>query len=345
MRVLRYSPSARQHGCCVKRERQVLPGAPARAGGRPLPARETQAAHRVSYRDYESCLDKLARYFADLEIEDLEPPVGTERLEEFLEAQWGESAGRTYNKNLSILRDFFKFQVLRGKLHGDPTLPIDRARKRDVYRTTFTNDQVRAIVAAQEELRDRVAVRLLLNYGLRKGALKAIQFKHFDHHRKRLTVFTKGQKVRDLPIPHPAFWFDLERLILDVEAQPAHYLMQRQKTHPVRFEHGKAVEYRVRRWPDEPMGDHGLHDWWYALPRAGRDRRARDDERRADAQGPAHRRAARARRDREPEGRRSCSGTRRSRRPVTCTRTGTSTSSRTRCGPSWRAASESFPPP
>ena len=53
-----------------------------------------------SYRDYESCLDKLARYFADLEISDLEPPVGTQRLEEFLEAQWGESAGRTYNKNL-----------------------------------------------------------------------------------------------------------------------------------------------------------------------------------------------------------------------------------------------------
>jgi Phage integrase, N-terminal SAM-like domain len=84
-----------------------------------------------SYRDYESCLDKLARYFADLEISDLEPPVGTQRLEEFLDAQWGESAGRTYNKNLSILRDFFKFHVLRGNLHGDPTLAIEPARKRD----------------------------------------------------------------------------------------------------------------------------------------------------------------------------------------------------------------------
>jgi integrase len=41
-------------------------------------------------------------------------------------------------------------------------------------------------------------------------------------------------------------------------------------THPVRFEEGKAVEYRVRRWPDQPMGDHGLHSWWYAcLERAG----------------------------------------------------------------------------
>ena len=120
--------------------------------------------------------------------------------------------------------------MLRGNLHGDPTLAIERARKRDVYRTTFSNDQVRAIVASQDELRDRVAVRLLLNYGLRKGALKAIQFKHFDHYRKRLTVFTKGEKVRELPIPHPEFWFDLERLILEFEAQPTHYLMQQQQT-------------------------------------------------------------------------------------------------------------------
>ena len=46
--------------------------------------------------------------------------------------------------------------------------------------------------------------------------------------------------------------------------------MQRQLTHPVRFENGKAVEYRVERWPDKPMGDHGLHNWWYGcLARAG----------------------------------------------------------------------------
>jgi integrase len=67
-----------------------------------------------------------------------------------------------------------------------------------------------------------------------------------------------------------AFWFDLERLILETEAQPSHHLMQRQITHPVLFEDGKATAYRVHRFPDEPMGDHGLHDWWYGcLTRAG----------------------------------------------------------------------------
>jgi site-specific recombinase XerC len=217
-----------------------------------------------SYRDYESILYKLARYFADLEISDLEPPVGTERLEEFLEEQWGERAGRTYNKALSVLRDFFKFQVLRGNLHGDPTLLIERAKTRGVHRETFSDDQRAAILAAQGDMRDRLALRLLLDYGLRKGALQRVQFKHFDHQRRRLTIFTKSGKIRDVPIPHPAFWHDLGRLLIEAEAQPHHHLLPRQKAIPRK---GKTI---MHRFPDQPMGVHGLHDWWYrCLHRAG----------------------------------------------------------------------------
>lgn len=87
-------------------------------------------------------------------------------------------------------------------------------------RTTFSDDQRRATIAGAEGLRDRIALRLLLDYGLRKGALQNIQFKHFDHQRRRLTMFTKGQNVRQLPIPQPPFWLDVERHILDVEARP-----------------------------------------------------------------------------------------------------------------------------
>jgi hypothetical protein len=61
-----------------------------------------------SYRDYGSGLDKLARHFPDLRLEDFEPPTGTERLEQLLDDRWGDGAPRTYNKNLSILKDFFE---------------------------------------------------------------------------------------------------------------------------------------------------------------------------------------------------------------------------------------------
>jgi site-specific recombinase XerC len=217
-----------------------------------------------SYRDYESGLDKLARYFLDLQVEDFEPPRGTELLEEFLDSQWGSGAPRTYNKNLSITKDFFRFQIIRGRLRGDPTLPIERARSRQVYRTTFTEDQCRAIIADQEDLRDRICVRLLLLYGIRKGSLQAIQYKHFDHQRRRLTIFAKGQKVRELPIPHKDFWLDLERHILDAQAMPDHYLLCRQKTIPVGTPDARGRRrVEQRRFPDKPLSGNGAHLWWY----------------------------------------------------------------------------------
>jgi site-specific recombinase XerD len=224
-----------------------------------------------SFDEYESTLDKLARHFPDLQVEDFEPPMGTDRLEEFMDHFWGEKAPRTYNKNLSAIKEFFKFEILRGRLHGDPTMQIERARKREVYRTTFSTDQRRAIIAEQDSRRDRIALRLLLDYGIRKGALCAVQFKHFDHQRKRLTIFTKGQKVREIPIPHPAFWLDLERHILDVHALPSDYLLCTQRTIPV----GKPDveghrQTELRFFHDKPMSPHGAHKWWYrCLTHAG----------------------------------------------------------------------------
>jgi integrase len=207
-----------------------------------------------SYRKYESALDKLARYYPYLELKDFEPPVGTQRVEEFMDQTWGDLAARTYNSNLSVIKDFFKYLVVREELHGDPTLAIERAKARDPHRETFSIDQYRAIVASQEDLRDWVALRLLLDYGIRKGALRAVQFKHFDHVRKRLTIFTKGETVHVLPIPDPAFWHDLERLILDTEAAPGHYLV------PGR----RGNRYGSKLLPDTQISNHALHDWWYA---------------------------------------------------------------------------------
>lgn len=219
-----------------------------------------------TYKTYESCLDKLARYFCDLELSDFEPPVGTERLEEFLDDLWGESAARTRAKNISVLKGFFEWAVLRGKLHGDPARPIRPPKKRGVERTTFSIDQERAILA-QNDRRDRLALHLLLKVGIRKGALQGVQFRHFDHAQKRLTIFTKGGKVQTVPVVDPAFWDELGRHIIDWEAQPNEYLLCRRTVRPNRHKPGEkfVTEYR-----DQPMGVHGLHRWWYAcLERAG----------------------------------------------------------------------------
>lgn len=228
-----------------------------------------------TYRDYEACLDKLAREFPDLEIVAFdEKLVGTELLEGFLDKQWGESAPRTYNKNLSIVKDFFKWAVLKGKIHGDPTFPLVPHKKRDVHRESFNEERILTILAngpaADALRRDRLALRLLLRYGLRKGALAAIQFKHFDENRRRLTVFTKGEKIRDMPIVSQEFWDDLAKLQLEIGASPEHFLMARQKWVWRGYEPDGSSRGVTMSFPDKAMSHHGLHDWWYrCLTRAG----------------------------------------------------------------------------
>jgi integrase len=218
----------------------------------------------ASYRSYEGTLDKLARDFPDFTVEDFEPPAGTARLERFLDDRWGDQAPGTYNVCLAHITDFFKHFQRLGRLHGNPTLLIERARKRDVLRTVFTTEQRRSIIASAEEQRDRVALRLLLDYGLRKGALRAVQFKHFDWQRRELMVFTKGAKIRNLPLPDAVLWTELERLTIEVEAQPVHFLMCLVKPVPVGSPDAQGKRGTdMRRFPDRQMSSTAMHRWWY----------------------------------------------------------------------------------
>jgi integrase/recombinase XerD len=205
---------------------------------------------------YTGTLRRLVEFFTDLELADFEPPIGTTRVEEFLDAWWGadKAAPRTYNVQLSVVKDFFKWQVAHGRMHANPVLAIERAKVRDPHREVFNADQFRAIIASQDDLRDRIVLRLMLVYGLRKAELRAVRFKHFDHVRLTITVFGKGGKVSMLPIPDQAFWHDLERLILDAQAEPSHFLMPGRRGN----RHGS------RLLPDTQISNHALHDWWYA---------------------------------------------------------------------------------
>ena len=79
-----------------------------------------------SRAEYESTLYRFALYFADLELADFTPPVGIERMEEFIEATWGTAARGTRAKNISILKSFFRWAYERDRISGDPMLTIKR---------------------------------------------------------------------------------------------------------------------------------------------------------------------------------------------------------------------------
>jgi integrase len=93
---------------------------------------------------------------------------------------------------ISVPRDYFSWAVRERGLSANPALPIFRPRKRDVSRGTFTEGDVRKLLAAQPRLGDRVALLLLFRLGLRKSELARVQFTHYDG--RNLTFFGKGGK-------------------------------------------------------------------------------------------------------------------------------------------------------
>jgi integrase len=222
--------------------------------------RNEYGATDETLRDYEAILAKLAIDHADLELAAFEPPTGTTRLREFIDERWGDAAPRTRKKVRAVLMSFFKWSQAEFKLQGNPVVPIRSPRLRDVERELFSADDVVRIVAAQPELRDRVALKLLFLMGLRKGELAATRYRDFDLGRRRLRVHGKGGKIRHTPIPTE----ELRQEIADLSLRrdPTEHLLYPQKRGPK-----GTVIWEDRR---KPLSGPALHRWWYrCLTRAG----------------------------------------------------------------------------
>jgi hypothetical protein len=108
--------------------------------------------------------------------------------------------------------------VLRGKLHGDPTLPIERAKNRGVHREVFSAYQRLAVFAANPDQPDITALRPLLTFGVRKGDAET------------------QREGADRPDPDRAFWVELDIYMRQAGSSGSDYLLCRQNTHAVKFD-------------------------------------------------------------------------------------------------------------
>lgn len=235
--------------------------------------RNEYGATAETLRDYEAILSKLALDHADLELTDFEPPAGTTRLREFIDERWGEAAPRTRKKVRAVLMSFFRWAQGEFKLQGNPVVPIRSPRLRDIERPLFDRDVVDRLMAAQPELRDRVALKLLFLIGIRKGSLAQLRLKDFDLGRRRVRVHSKGGKIRNLPLPTEELRQELELLILGRD--PNEYLLFPEVKAP-RWQKGqvsgedKAEIAVVHANRLKPLSSTALHRWWYrCLQRAG----------------------------------------------------------------------------
>jgi integrase len=219
--------------------------------------RNEWGATKETLRDYEAALAKLALFFADLELRDLETPVGTERLRECWDYYWGERSPRTRKKIRSVWNDFFDWAIREDRgIRGNPSRAMSAPKGRGVKREPFADSLVEKVVAAQTYLADSLGVRLVLQYGVRRGELADVRFRDFDFERRQLVLTGKGEKVRHIGIVEPAFWRDLGAAELDLGGRDTiadWFLIHK------RERRGLKVFY----WPSQGYVARSLHTWWY----------------------------------------------------------------------------------
>lgn len=130
----------------------------------------------------------------------------------------------------------------------------------------FTDEEKAAIVAAQETIRDRVGVLLLLRSGIRKSELRYLCVRDVDLVHKLILVRRgKGGKARRIPIRGSVITALEEFMLTEIpglgrEPRPDDHLLYRLTS---KNRYGEPVT-------DLPMAQSTTHKWWYScLQRAG----------------------------------------------------------------------------
>ncbi len=193
-------------------------------------------------RDYEAILARTALFFADLELRDLEPPIGTERLRECWEHYWGDRAARTRKKVRSVWIDFFEWANNERGMHGNPARRLASPKVRDTRIETFQPSIVARILGAQEYPADYLIADLILSYGVRRSGIVNAQLRDFDIERRLFTCRTKGGRIYEIPIVEDAFWLKLGRLEVEAQLQSEHWLLYRKDTRRRKVEIDEAEE-------------------------------------------------------------------------------------------------------
>lgn len=211
-------------------------------------------------RSYEYCLARIATHYADLALPDFDGKHGTNLIRDFMRDTYADVQGGTWNTRVATIKAFFKWAFEEGRIDHNPAAMIRYRSVPESERKAHTAERIQAIVLAQTERRDRIAVQLLGRLALRRNELRVVQMKHIDTAAHEIIVFGKGGTVKRLPLVEDL----LEQIIrerLDRGATPDEYLLYPQKRgrigiHP-NAHVGVIWENRLA-----PLSLSGIDKWW-----------------------------------------------------------------------------------
>ena len=115
------------------------------------------------------------------------------------------------------------------------------------------------LLACTRTARDRLALLVLLDCGVRRAELGGIRIRNFDLARQQLTVFGKGQKERVIPMRG--------RIVMALKAylgEPLEFVGRRPEPDDYLLYPEKRTPDRRVYWadPKKPCASNTVHRWW-----------------------------------------------------------------------------------
>ena len=217
--------------------------------------RNEWGATPATIRDYEAVLARMSLTLADKKP--LE--VTVDDLRDVIDL-WADREPRTRAKVTSVIRAFWAWTEEQNFVPASPAARIRRPRApRKAISLLPTNIDARLLSTAPRA-RDRLAILVLLDCGVRRAELAGIRVRDLDLGRKQLTVTGKGQKSRVIPLRGRIMLAAEEYLLEELEGigrqpEPDDYLLYPEKRTP------RREVYEAQ--PKRRCATNTVHRWWY----------------------------------------------------------------------------------
>jgi site-specific recombinase XerD len=215
--------------------------------------RNEYGATDSTIRDYEAVLARMSLLLADRDP--LE--VSTEDLREVIDT-WAMRHARTRAKVTSVIRAFWVWAEEEGHIPFSPASKIRRPRAPRKTAPLLPADVDELLLGCTRTSRDRLALLVLLDCGVRRAELGGIRIRDFDLSRRQLTVFGKGQKERVIPLRG--------RIVMALKAylgEPLEFVGRRPEPDDYLLYPEKRTPDRRVYWagPKKPCASNTVHRW------------------------------------------------------------------------------------
>jgi len=222
--------------------------------------RNEKGATPDSVRDYEGVLRRMSLHLADIEP----AAVTIDHLRDVIDT-WAENEPATRAKVISVMRSFWSWVEDEGHVIESPARRLKRPRKPKLEARLLPNSTDAKLISAADCARDRLALLMLLDCGVRRAELAGIRVRDIDAARRTIVVTGKGRKSRTIPI-RGRIVLALEEYLIEtlpspVDRQPEadDFVLYPEKLTPRGIVHDAD--------PKRPKNGKGMHFWWYRMLR------------------------------------------------------------------------------